>query len=332
MTVKVIEDKEIWDKFVDDSPYGLIFHKYEFLKILEKYSGYKLIPYATYRGEEMTCLFPLFFKRQNGLRMVFSPPPGMCIPYLGPVMSPLYDTLKQRKKESYYNAITDEILGEIQKFSPNYVFISAVPRLGDIRPFKWNGYSAGINYTYVIDLDRPLEDIWAGFDSNCKKSIKACEKHNLTMREVDDVDTFYRIMKERFAEQKMSSPIVSPQYLKDLMSAYPENVKMHFLYKDQEIACITLNCEYKGRLMFWMGEVNTLKDIAGNEYQKWECIKKAKAEGFGEVELEGASIKQLCMYKSKFNPSIEHNFLINKKDTLGNIAEWAYMNLVRKKV
>jgi hypothetical protein len=66
------------------------------------------------------------------------------------------------------------------------------------------------------------------------------------------------------------------------------------------------------------------------EYQNWEIIKGAKRSGFREVEIEGASIRQVCMFKSKFNPTPEINFILHKKDPLGAMAEWAYMNLVRK--
>jgi hypothetical protein len=38
MAVQIIKDKELWNTFVDESPYGLLFHKWDFLNIMEKYA------------------------------------------------------------------------------------------------------------------------------------------------------------------------------------------------------------------------------------------------------------------------------------------------------
>lgn len=50
MTVTMINDKDLWDRFVDESPYGLLFHKWDFLHIIEKHTGYQLLPYGVYKG------------------------------------------------------------------------------------------------------------------------------------------------------------------------------------------------------------------------------------------------------------------------------------------
>jgi hypothetical protein len=42
---RVIWDRELWDGFVDASPYGTLFHKWGFLRIVEKHTGYKLFLY-----------------------------------------------------------------------------------------------------------------------------------------------------------------------------------------------------------------------------------------------------------------------------------------------
>jgi hypothetical protein len=107
MVVKLIDDQGLWDKHIEDSVYGTLFHKWDFLKIIEKHSESKLYPYGVFRGEELVCLFPLFVKQFMGLRMIFSPPPGLAVPYLGFVMVSAYDRLKQRRKESYINDVAD---------------------------------------------------------------------------------------------------------------------------------------------------------------------------------------------------------------------------------
>jgi hypothetical protein len=49
MVVELVKDKEPWDNFVDESFYGLLFHKWDYLKIMERHSGYKLLSYGIYK-------------------------------------------------------------------------------------------------------------------------------------------------------------------------------------------------------------------------------------------------------------------------------------------
>jgi hypothetical protein len=331
MTVKAITDKALWDKFVDDSPYGMLFHKWDFLKTIEKHTGDTLLPYGVYKGDELICIFPLFLRKYMGMKMIFSPPPRTGVPNLGFVMSGTYDSLKQRRKESYINTAMDEIDQEIKKPSPNYISIATVTKFNDIRPFKWHEYTVNVLFSYVIDLTRPLEEIWQGFDMNCKKNIKLCEKFPLVSKESTDIKKFYGIMSDRYRQQGLNYPVLSPEYLKDLMDAYPENLKLYFLYNGDEVVGIDLICQYKGRIMLWMGESIINKDIPANYFTRWEMIKKAKAEGFKEMEIEGANTKRLCANKSRFNPRLDRSFHITKKDALGKVAEWTYQNLLKKK-
>jgi hypothetical protein len=104
------------------------------------------------------------------MKLLFSPPRRTMIPYLGFAMGASYDGLKQRRKESLVNHMVDEMDKEIKRLSPNYVYVSTVPNFQDVRPFKWNAYDVDVRYEYAIDIKKPLEEIWAGFNSACTGS------------------------------------------------------------------------------------------------------------------------------------------------------------------
>ena len=61
MVVELLEDKKRWDQFVETSPQGFLFHKWDFLKTVERHSRYQLVPYCIYSGEELRCIFPFFY-------------------------------------------------------------------------------------------------------------------------------------------------------------------------------------------------------------------------------------------------------------------------------
>jgi hypothetical protein len=332
MSVKIIDNEGLWDRFVDDSPHGTLFHRWKFLEIVERHSGFRLLPYGVYRGSELICVFPVFHKSYGGMRMVFSPPPRTQVPNLGPIMSPKYDGFRQSKKESYLYGAIDEINEEIAKLSPNYTFVSTALGMDDARPFQWSAYDVRVNYTYVLSLERSLEEIRGGFSPDCRQSIKACEKLPLAIKQTSDVRTFYDIIHGRLEDKGLNPAILGEDYLKDILEAFPDNARMFFVYCGEEITSVSLHCEYRGSLMFWMGNVNLRRDIPSNEYAMWEFIKDAKARGFREVEFEGAALRQLCQYKAKFNPSLRQHYYIFKKDIRGSVAEWAYRNILTRKI
>ncbi len=327
MTVRLIEDGAVWDRFLDETPYGSIFHRWQALKVVEKYSPYRLLPYGIYRGAELIGLFPLYFRRYRGMKLVFSPPPQTQIPYLGPVMGPTYRGLKQKRKETYLSEAVDEINAEIGKLAPNFMTMQTEPCFDDVRPFLWNNYHADVSYDYYIGLAQPLEEIWAGFDSTCKKQIKHCEGLGLVMERSDDVREFYRIMSDNFKAKGRRSMYHTgdPAYVKEFLDAYPENVKMYFLREGEKIVGAHVITEYKDKFTLWLGSATGHY----NEYMLWELIKMEKSAGMKTFEIPGADVRRVLPFKSKFNPGLELKFYVNKKDALGSIAEWTFNNVIR---
>lgn len=327
MSIEMIADKALWDKFIDDSPHGLLFHKWDFLKIMEKHTGYKLLPYGVYKGEELVCVFPLFFKKTRGIKLLYSPPRQSLtyVPYLGPVMGRSYDALKQRRKESHINDVVDEMHKEISRLSPDYTSIALVPGLMDIRPFKWNGYDIDVHFTYFIDLSKPIEELYENLDVTCRKAINSCKKQDLTIKQVNDVGTFFNIMKDRLShEGVLYFQRQDPDYLIDVMNAFPDNMKMYFTYRGDEVAAVMITHEYNGKFILWMGGGVIQKNTNVNDHFIWELTKKAKLEGYSMFENWGADLRRLNRFKSKFDPCLDVCFNVSKKNLAGNVAQWTY--------
>ncbi len=330
MAISIIDDRELWDRTVDQSPYGLLFHKWDFLKIAEKHTGWKLLPMGIYQGTNLLSLFPLFYKKDLMLKSVFAPPPLSCIPYLGPTMNASYDQVKPNTRETQLQMVVDEVSAEIKKLSPSYTYIQLPPGFRDIRPFQWNGYQEVSHFTYIVDLTRPLDEIWAGFGTKLRWNLKNVAKLPLRVERMTDTKTFYDVVTRRYAEQGMTFPMKGAGYLKDLLDAFPDNIRMYFLYNGEEIASVITVIQYKGRMIHWMGNARMDSGIAGNDHMVWTLIRMAKEEGCTEFELQGAGDRRLSQYKSKYNPRLEVCYAIHRKDPLGEAAEWAYYNFMRR--
>ena len=187
MAVELLEDKKRWDQFVEMSPQGLLFHKWDFLKTVERHSKYQFLPYCVYAGDELRCIFPFLVGRHTGLTVMRSPPPHTQIPYLGPAFDPSVQALKAGTREKIFDQVTAELCKEIDKIAPNLVSITTVPNFLDVRFFIWKKSSEHLRFTYTIDLERSLDEIWASFSKSCRQRIKQVSGHSPEIQQTNDV-------------------------------------------------------------------------------------------------------------------------------------------------
>ena len=327
MIMEQISDKVLWDKFIDDSSDGTLFHKWDFLKIAEKYTGYRLYTFGIYDDNDLFSVIPFFLSVRGGLRMMLSPPPmhKVNVPYLGFAMCPKFDELKSHDKILVMSQVVEGMHRGLKKISPNSICIGLTSTVTDIRPFEWDNYEIDQQYTYTLDLSRPLDEIWEGFDRDCRKNISECAKYPLSMRQMDDVDAFNEIMKNNLTKDgETFYHKQDPAYIKELLKAFPDNIKLYFFYNGNEIVGVKLNVGYKKHYMSWMGNVSVQKKLNVNEFFYWEMIKKAKADGYKRHENYGTINLRLNIFKSKFNPMLEPCFYVQRKDGIYRAVEYCY--------
>ncbi len=333
MPIEIINDKAVWDKFIDESPHGSLFLKWDFLKIIEKHSKTSLRTYGIYKGRKLVCVLPLYIQKIFGMTMVFSPPPSTGVRNLGFAMAPIYKDMKQHKKESYNNLVVEELNSEMKKINPIYLSISAAEGFMDMRPFRWSGYDIALEYTYVIDLRKSLDEIWKGFGKDSREGIISLSRMDLKIEKVDNVDNYYHLMEERYREQHLNFPLLEQAYMIDVLSTFPDNVGIHMLKKNGTIVDVEVSCAYGDRYRLWQGGATIEKGSHGNqEYSTWELIKMAKKDGYKTFEIMGANMRRLCMFQSKFNPELELYFTVYRRDYRGKIAEWVYLNLIKRQM
>jgi lipid II:glycine glycyltransferase (peptidoglycan interpeptide bridge formation enzyme) len=330
LPVKVVTDRETWDAFIDASPAGLLFHKWDFSKITERYTGYTARLYGIYKGEELLAACPLFCKRTGGLSIVLSPPPMQAvIPYLGVVMGRDYAAAKQSKKESALQVVAEGLREELGNLTPNYLSMKFVPGFHDIRQFIWDGYQARINYSYAIDLAPPLETLWENLNGKLRTSLRKFEENGYYLEESDDLNLFYETVSRRFSQPEMDIPMITRQYFEEIFRAYPDHVHVYHLYdRDGDLKGVGTTQEYK-RYVLWVGGPK-INGTSANEYLQWLLLRDAKRKGFSEFENTGANNPNLNMHKAKYNPDLSIYLEVSKKDGLGKAAEWLYSNVVNR--
>ncbi|NLM28931.1 MAG: GNAT family N-acetyltransferase [Methanomicrobiales archaeon] len=328
MTLKLVDDREVWDTFIDGSPYGLLFHKWDYITITARHAGYRLLPYGIYNGEELVCLVPLYFRSTHGIKTLFSPPPMQAvIPYQGFVPVREFDVMRQSRKEAIMGLIAGDLSAEIDAISPHYLSLTLVPGIADIRQFTWRGYTPRVHYTYTIDLSQPIEAIQSDFHYKLRSGIRRAEEAGMDLVRSNDFSGLYTAISRRFSHPDKQIPMIRQSYFEDLFRAYPEHLAAYYLYdRDGALAGALATQEYR-RFLLWMGTPRIEGGHAGNEYLQWLLVQRAKAEGYRTFENIGANTPDLNFFKSRFCSNLEIYMEIYRKDMIGTLAEWTYSSI-----
>lgn len=325
ISAEPVTDKALWDRFVDESPNAQLFHKWDFLRIQEKYTGYRLYPCGIYHGDELISIIPLFHKKKKGFNFVYSPPQAKLsyIPYMSFALSPAYYRLPPREKIGAMCQIVSEADRFARRFSPGYTSFAVGPGEVDTRPYVWNGFETELMYTYTFDLSKPVEELWGSLDKHCRTNIVGARKENLAITESRDAKKFFDLMRSRLDDE--GSTFFHRQthrYLEEMIATFPDYVKLYFLYRGDELIGADVNYEYNGWCTSWMGTAAGRAGFNANEYLLWELITRAKAAGFRTYENLGADELRLNLFKSKFNPDLVPYFYFTKKNRLFKLATY----------
>ncbi len=330
LNVRTAENDELknWDTLVGASPYGTVFHLLDWLKIIEKHTNSILYPLIGMKGEKIIGVFPIFYKKKGPLKMVFSPPPKVGVPYLGPVLLD-YDKLKQEKKESLIIHFCTEINKFVNnKIRPSYMYLKLPPGLIDCRPFKWMGYQVEPFYSYLLDISTGLSSLESNFSMQARKNVRKAEKEELTIElgDKEELLTLYKMLYERYADQKRKLPITETYLLDIFKKLFPENLKIFVVRHENEIVSGGIKLCYKNKVIDWVGQPKT-KMRTSNDFLHWGVMKWGIENRYHYYEILGANTFSICQFKSKFNPMLTVNFSAKKATLFSNIVEKLYMKM-----
>jgi len=329
--IKISDERE-WKKLEENPQYGTIFHTWEWLKIVEKHANMRLYPIIGMKGTTVVGIYPIFLHKRL-LRSVFSPPPWVAVPYLGPVILE-YEKLKQDKKESIFiefqRSVDDFIRDEMRA---HYSLIKTAPGILDARPLKWNGYIVEPIYNYVIDLRKGADSIFKNFKKKLRQNIKRAKRRGISVEEgsKEELEWIYGTIVARYEEQGRKNSIYKG-YLFDLFNAfYPQNMKIFVAKYNGELIGGMIDLYYKNKVTSWLGNIKSnVEGVSPNELLQWEAIRYTIEYGMNYYEEIGANTEHLCRYKSKYNPNLLLCFSAKKYlSTAAKLGEYVYSKMLK---
>lgn len=296
-------ERTAWDDIVRASPYGTIFHTFAWMNILERQYNVQKMPIGIFENEDLIGVFPTFLQKKGLFDLLISPLHEAATPYGGPVVEPdkLNDVLeafdKYSKRADYYD-IT---------LSPEY----------ELRENLLNGIECKERHTYVLNLARPVEAIWASLNKKCRNAVRKAEKSDVTIVEghsKTDLDAFWKMTDITFQKWGTKSPI-SIDYTRAVFDALfpPGQLKLVFAeHEGKQIGGAIFLC-FADRIYYWQGaSYPEYYQYAPNNLIQWHIITWALKNGFVKYDMLGANIPSIAKFKSSFGGDLINYFYIQK--------------------
>ena len=283
MELKVINDRDKWNKFIESHESSHAFQLYEWGEI-KKIQGWKPIRLGLLdKDENLIAGAQILFKN-----LPFSLKIAQ-IPF-GPVLD-------------YYNSkILEKFFNELYQFikSKKYLLVLLEPYLLTDKNIKIPYTNPTLNqlyyrHTILINLNKSEEDIFCNFRKTYQNEIRQAQKDGIEIIEnttKDGISEFYKMYSKMLQEERRKG------LPKNLFYAIVEflfltgSVKLFFAKIDHQNISTALTL-YSGKTCVYMYAASTtnpeLKKLPGQKLTIWYIIKDAKKNGYHFFDIGGVT-------------------------------------------
>ena len=190
----------------------------------------------------------------------------------------------------------------------------------DFQPFIWRKYKVVPNYTYVHNLDKPVNELFSSFSAERRNRIKKVEKDNIKITQETDYLIIGSLIKDTFKRNRIK---YNNQILTRLLSEFSNlSNSFAFIAKDEKGILAYSFCVHDKLTAYYLfgGTSNENMHTGVGSATLWECIKKAKKLGLRKFDFEGSMNPQIERYFRGFGGHLTPYFTINKANVFLEFA------------
>lgn len=318
-----------WDRMLPSAGFE-VFHTPEALSVLETHTDGELHLLGATKGEQPLALMPAFL-RQNGIgTAVFSPPPGMGVPRLGPILMPT--SPKRRKREKLNREFTDGALDELGGNGSRTLFrMECNAAYDDPRPFLWADFDVSNAFTYCLGIGGNVEEIRSSFSKSLRREVRDAEDLpiEIAIEGIEGVRAVYEDTRARYEEQDEPFPI-EWAYVRDLVSGLGDRVRVYVARDSNGEFLSGITVLYSNEMAyFWQGGARAdYEGTSVNSAVHWRIIEDIATDpdlaSITRYDLMGANTERLCRYKAKFSADLVPYYVVESNGAVMTIAKTAY--------
>ncbi len=309
-----------------------VFHLPEALSVITEHLDAECRLYAAKKGQETVGLLPLFIEERRVGRAVLSPPPGLSIPRLGPLLMP--NSPKLRKREQLNQALIEGVLEDVGADSSTTLFRMLTSLdYTDPRPLSWNGLDLDPKFTYVVDTAdaSSLESLMKRFSKSLRNKMRRLPEMDVRIRDEGRTGAvrIHEDVAERYLEQDKTPP-VNRRFVEDLVDSLDDRYRAYVARDDEGTYLGGILTLYSNDLAyFWQGGVrNSYDGISVNTLVHRQIlddiVTEPELESITGYDLVGANTERLCEYKAKFCGELSEYYVAESSGVGMTTAKTAY--------
>lgn len=309
-----------------------VFHTPEALSVMDEHVEAELQLFGGFKGQQAAALLPLFVRHTKlGPKVVFSPPPSIGVPYLGPILMPA--SPKQKKQERLNQKFTDAVLDEIGLEDSRVVFrMMCNPEYDDPRPYIWSDVTSSPNFTYRLDLEgKSIDDLMSQFSKSMRYEMRKGTDLDVTVErgDIEGAKRIHEDIVERFEEQGTDSNLTW-EYVRDLITALDDRARAYVArgpdgsYLGGIVVLYSNDTAY-----YWQGGASaSYENVSVNNVLHHriltDVVEDPPFDSITTYDLVGANTKRLCSYKAQFGGDLVRYYLVESDDATTKLAKRAY--------
>ncbi len=164
--VRKIEDPDVWDRFVAESPQGTVFSTLGWMRIAAEAQGGEPVALGVFEGDRLLGGASFLEISKGPFRKATTP---SLTPYGGILYRPFHGKRRSDEEGLWHSCAVPlaDYLGR------RYDFVCLVhPHpVMDARPFSWSGFDSRVRYTYHLDIASP-DAVWDNLEHRMKTVIR----------------------------------------------------------------------------------------------------------------------------------------------------------------
>jgi hypothetical protein len=180
-------------------------------------------------------------------------------------------------------------------------------------PFYWRGYKQTTRYTYVIDKNKTIDEIYKGFDGQIRKALKKAEK-SLEVKENLDSKIFYSLVEKTYSRQNIKIPF-GYDTLKNIYKNLEENNSLKIFYavdKEKNIhSAVLMGIDQESVYYLISGTDEKFRNSQALTLLIYQGILLAIKEN-KKFDFEGSMKKNIEIFFRKFGAEQKQYFDISK--------------------
>lgn len=287
-----------WNQTVARFAGGTVYHTYDWMTMVERLFGVQKLPLGVFQDSQMVGVFPAFRARKGFLRVLASPLGGWATYYGGP----LVDVSLQNAVLTAFDVLLHQ--GRIDYTEIRYPHVSAVQTLSK------RGYHVEEKHTYVLALDRPVDQLWKGLNSACRRAVRKARRSGVEVIEPDQKDfleDYYELARDTYRKSNRLPPL-SARQLGIVWDTLKDKNRVKVLLARQAGRTIAgaIFLLFEDQVYYWDGAAcRAGLPMRPNNLIHWTLIEWAASHGYRIYDMLGANIPSIARFKQTFGCQLQ---------------------------